>query len=187
MSDTPMKDTMNERGAALHNDTEVVDVESLQAKCDEYLAGWKRAQADYANLVKETDRSRQEFAKYATEQSLAALVPAIDQFTVAMQYVPSLETVPDADRKKFENWIIGIEAVRSLWETAAKDMGLERVRSTGALDPTIHEAVGEESHDEVTAGEIIRVVQNGWRLNGRLLRPAKVIISTGPTQSIIRH
>ena len=99
-----------------------IDLESLNAKCEEYLAGWKRAQADYANLVKETEKRRMELSQYATEQCLLRLLPAIDQFEIALQHVPSLDGVPEADRAKFANWITGLEAVRSLWNATAKEM-----------------------------------------------------------------
>ncbi|HWQ99736.1 MAG TPA: nucleotide exchange factor GrpE [Candidatus Methylomirabilis sp.] len=156
------------------------DLETVQRQCDEYLAGWKRAQADYANLMRETERSKQEFAKFATEQSLLKLLPAIDQFEVAMQFTPSLDGVPDNGRRTFETWITGLEAIRSLWTASAKELGLERISATGLLDPSIHEAVAEESHESVPAGHIVRATQNGWTLNGKLIRPAKVLVSKGP-------
>jgi len=160
------------------------DLETLNAKCEEYLAGWKRAQADYANLVKEAEKRRLELSQYATERCLMKLLPAIDQFEVALQHVPSLDGVPEADRAKFANWITGLEAVRSLWNATAKEMGLESVNTDGHLDPTVHEAVAEEASDSVPAGDVIRTIQNGWRLHERLLRPAKVVVSKGPNHDI---
>lgn len=151
----------------------------LQKERDEYLAGWKRAQADYLNLQKESEKARTEYAKYATENCLERLLPAIDQFEIAMKFQPPLDMVPEGERKKFENWVTGLHAVKSLWEQAAKELGLEPVTCEGSLDPTCHEAVAEESHPTIGSGEIIKVMQNGWKLNGKLIRPAKVIISKG--------
>lgn len=155
------------------------DLATLQKERDEYLAGWKRAQADYANLIKETEKARQSFTDYAKEQCLGRLLPAIDQFEIALQFQPALDVVPEADRRKFETWVTGLRAVQSLWEQAAKEMGLEPTTSTGKLDPSQHEAIAEETHATIPAGDLIRVTQGGWKLNGKLIRPAKVIVSKG--------
>ncbi|MCW1892425.1 MAG: nucleotide exchange factor GrpE [Candidatus Uhrbacteria bacterium] len=153
------------------------DISKLTAERDEYLDGWKRAKADYDNLVRDTERKRSEFADWATERVLTQLIPALDQYEVALKFTPALDAIPVDQRRPFENWIVGLEAVRSLWWDAAKDLGLERVRITGAFDPTLHEAVGEESSDTVPAGEIIRATMNGYLLKGKLIRPAKVVVS----------
>lgn len=147
------------------------------AHCDEYLAGWKRAQADYANLKKDTEREKSEFAKYANERLLHELLPAVDQFETALAFTPDLSTLPEDDQKRLKNWLIGIHAVRSLWEGAFKGIGLEKVPTTGTFDPQLHEAVGNETSETAPKGEITKTMQDGWRLNGKLLRPAKVIIS----------
>ncbi|MCK9361597.1 nucleotide exchange factor GrpE [Patescibacteria group bacterium] len=145
------------------------------AKCEEYLAGWKRAQADYQNLKKESEREKAEFAKYANERLLSDLLPALDQFGLALRFIPDTATLPEEEKKKWNNWLTGIKAVATLWEQAAKSAGLERISTEGAFDPTKHEAVGEEEGEE--SGTIIRTMQDGWMLNGKVLRPSKVIIS----------
>jgi molecular chaperone GrpE len=160
--------------------TEISDLDALQKERDEYLAGWKRAQADYANLQKEMEKARQDYAKYASEDCLMKLLPAIDQYLVALRFQPSLDAITDKDeRRKFETWVTGLQAVSTLWMQAAKECGLEQVTTTGPLDPSQHEAVSEEESETVPSGEIIRIAEAGWKLNGKLLRPAKVIISKG--------
>lgn len=145
-------------------------------QCKEYLDGWKRAQADYANLKKETEREKKEFSRYANERLLSILLPAIDQYDVALSHVPDTTDLTEEGRKRIENWIVGVKAVRSIWDTAFQEIGLERINVTGPFDPLIHDAAGEEE-SELPEQHVVRVVQNGWRLNGQLLRPAKVIIS----------
>lgn len=143
------------------------------AKCDEYLSGWKRAQADYQNLKKDMEREKGEYAKYANERLLSDLLPALDQFALALQHMPS----EGADQKVWNNWLTGIKAVQSLWEQAAKVQGLERIDTSGVFDPQKHEAVGSEEAEGKESGSIIRVMQEGWSLNGKIIRPAKVIIA----------
>lgn len=146
-------------------------------KCAEYLAGWKRAQADYANLKRETDKEKTEFAMYANERLLERLLPAIDQFETALSFTPDLTNLPEEDKKKLANWITGLQAVRGSWETVFKDIGLEKVPTEGTFDPLIHEAVAHEASDTVEEGNIVRAMQSGWRLNGKLLRPARVSVA----------
>jgi molecular chaperone GrpE len=149
----------------------------LAAKAEEYLAGWKRAQADYQNLKKEVERDRAEYAKYANERLLEKLLPAIDQFALALKFLPDLSALSEAQRKPMENWLVGIRAVQSLWDQLASSIGLERIPTDGAFDPIVHEAAGEEVVEGKESGTIIRVVQDGWRLHGKVLRPARVIIA----------
>jgi molecular chaperone GrpE len=156
------------------------ELTALRQERDDYLAGWKRAQADYANLQKETEKSRQQFAKFATEDLLLRMTPIIDQFETALRYEPSLETVPETARPKFAAWSTGLKAVKALWDQMAKELGLEPVSADGPLDTLCHEAIAEEWHAAIPAGSIVRVVQRGWKLHGKLLRPATVIISKGP-------
>lgn len=146
------------------------------AQCPEYLAGWKRAQADYANLKRDTERERADYAKFANQRLLDAMLPAIDQFEQALMFLPDLSNVPDVERKKVENWIVGMKAVKSLWSNVFTEIGLEQVATDGHFDLAIHEVVGQESRPELPEGQIIRVVMPGWKLNGKLLRPAKVIV-----------
>ena len=148
---------------------QIENLETLNAKCDEYLAGWKRAQADYVNLQKNAEREKSEYFKFAHQGLLEELLPAIDQFDMAMDHAPNIPEI--------QNWMTGLKAVKGSWESVFKGIGLEKVATSGAFDPLIHEAVGEEAGNE--EGKIVRVVQSGWQLHGKLLRPAKVIIAKG--------
>jgi molecular chaperone GrpE len=158
------------------NPSEASSVTEPCPNCDEYLTGWKRAQADYQNLKRETDAERIERAKFANERLLRDLLPVLDQFGLALSFVPSTATLPEAEKSTWDKWLVGIKAVQSLWDQAAGQAGLERVATDGAFDPQIHDAVAEEP-SEKPEGTILRVVQPGWRLHGRVLQPARVIIA----------
>ncbi len=161
------------------------DLARLKAQCEEYLAGWKRAQADYSNAVKERERDRAEYVKYANTSLLQSLLPAIEHFATALRFIPDTASLPEEAKKKWESWLVGLKAVQSLWEQAAQATGLERISAQGAFDPNLHEAVGHEPSTEVPAEHILRVMQDGWKLNGRVLRPAQVIVARAadPVQS----
>ncbi|MFH1078450.1 MAG: nucleotide exchange factor GrpE [Patescibacteria group bacterium] len=151
------------------------------AQCAEYLAGWKRCKADYENLLKETERRRVEFTKYANEELLSVLLPAIDQYETALAFTPDVSALPEETQKPLKNWIIGLHAVRDLWETAFSQIGLEKVPTDGAFDPSIHEAIDQEASESVAPGNIVKVIQDGWRIRDKLLRPAKVIVAKEPS------
>lgn len=148
--------------------------------CEEYLAGWKRAQADYQNLQRTAEQERIDRAKYANERLLRDLLPALDQLAVALSFLPSTAALPPADKTAWDQWLVGIKAVETLWSQAAAQTGLERIPTDGAFDPQIHDAVGQEASDR-PEGAILRVVQPGWRLHGRVLQPARVIVASPPS------
>ncbi len=141
------------------------------------MAGWKRAQADYQNLKREVERERGEMAKYANERLISDLLPAIDQFGIALRFTPDTASLPEDQRKVWENWLVGVRAVQSLWDTVATDVGLQRIPTDGAFDPSLHDAAGEEEMEGKTSGTIIKILQDGWRFHGKVLRPARVIVA----------
>jgi len=145
--------------------------------CAEYLAGWKRAQADYQNLVKDTDRERREFANFANENLLHELLPALDQLALALKHVPETSLLPDDQRKTWDNWLTGLRAVQALWEQTAANLGLKKILVDGAFDPKLHEAAGEETVEGQEPGTIARVIQDGWQLHAKVLRPTRVIVA----------
>lgn len=155
----------------------LTDLEAAQAQCQEYLAGWRRAQADYANLQRERDKDRSESIKYANSSLLQSLLPALDQFAIAMRFLPDTGSLPEEQRKIWENWLVGTRAVQTLWEQAATGAGLERISTQGGFDPSIHEAVAREGSEEVEPDHIVRVVQDGWKLHGKILRHAQVVVA----------
>ncbi|MDD5726738.1 MAG: nucleotide exchange factor GrpE [Patescibacteria group bacterium] len=147
-------------------------------KCDEYLAGWKRAQADYANLKKEYEKSRVEIAANANENLLYELLPAIDHFEIALQHLPDISGLPEAERVKLQNWLVGISAIKQLWEQTFKEIGLENIDTSGEFDPSKHEAVSQEEDKTKPNHAILKIIQQGWMFKNRILRPAKVIVNS---------
>ena len=145
-------------------------------QCPEYLAGWKRAQADYQNLKKDTERERQEFAKYANERLLEELIPIAEHFDY-MFAAEQVEPMEAETTERVRKWINGVRAVRSELFKTLEGLGLIPIDDSGAFDPTRHEAVGSEASDQIPSGNIKRTVTLGWQLHGKVLRPARVILS----------
>lgn len=147
-------------------------------QCPEYLNGWKRAQADYANLKKEMGRAHIEMSSLANERAVAGLLPALDQFESALEHTPDISGLPEGDRKRLHSWLDGMRAVKSTWLQTLKDFGLENVDTTGVFDPSKHEAVGKEEDTSQPQDAIIRTVRRGWMMNGKVIRPAAVTVNS---------
>jgi len=175
MPDEEVKNINDERDPSSSSDS--TQDEKCQ-KCEEYLAGWKRAQADYANLKKESEKARIDLVAYANENLLHEILPAMDQFETALEHLPDLSTIPEEAKVKFNNWLTGIKAVKQSWEQTFAAIGLERVDTAGVFDPNKHFAVGKEEDASQPPDSVLRAVRQGWTLNGKVLRPANVIVNS---------
>ena len=129
-----------------------------------------RALAEMENFKKRLQREKDEQTRYATENVLGDLLPTLDNLDLALQYGGQSEACKDM--------LTGVEMTRKLLLDAVKRHGLEPVGSVGEeFDPALHEAIGQEESPEHEAGRILHVMQKGYTLKDRLLRPAKVIVS----------
>lgn len=153
---------------------EELSAEERLAECEqraeEYLAGWKRAKADLENVRKDEERMRNEFARFAAAAVVRDLLPVIDTFRIALAHLP--ESV------KREQWAVGLTLLDRQLEEALRAQGVERMETVGKpLDPEYAEAVGSEKGDPNEPGVVLREAQAGYLLHGKVLRPAKVIVS----------
>ncbi|MFH1946811.1 MAG: nucleotide exchange factor GrpE [Candidatus Magasanikbacteria bacterium] len=140
-------------------------------KTDEYKSGWARAQADYQNLVKETEKKRSEWAEYSERQILEEFIPVYDNFKTAFSHQTS-DSSPELD-----NWKKGIEYIMKQFNKVLEDHGVIEIRTVGEIfDPERYEAVSEEESDE-ESGKIIREMVSGYEMRGKVIRVAKVVVS----------
>ncbi|NDV18011.1 nucleotide exchange factor GrpE [Pseudodesulfovibrio sp. JC047] len=149
--------------------------ESVCPECDVFkeAEGIRlRALADAENVKKRLFRENQEMKKYAGESILADLLPVLDNLDLALAHTDNLDGA-------CKNFVIGVDMTRKLFLDAVKGHGLEVVSATvgGEFDPEIHEAVGTVEEEGLADNQIAQVVQGGYRLKGRLIRPAKVMVN----------
>lgn len=150
----------------------------LQAKCDEYLAGWKRALADYENLQKSNAQAR-DLDRRRVRSSLAEdLLPVIDNFGYVTKHVPSLEGCSDDFKKKFDTWYQGIGHIERQFSEAMKALGVEPIETVGKkFDPNLHESGGSKKDESQEDGVVLEELIKGWKIGDVVLRPAKVIVN----------
>jgi len=148
-------------------------VERLKER--EYLNDLKRLQADFENYKKRQAESQKELAGYLIEKLLFDIIPVLDNFRMATGHVPE-----DA---KDSPWVTGIQYIEKQLEDALKGHGVEvmEVKEGDVFDPSIHEAISSEqgtgSKEQEDEKQIVaKVLQNGYRIGGRVVRPAKVTV-----------
>ncbi len=138
---------------------------NLQEQFDAVSGQFKRALADYHNLEKRVAEGRSEMNNWAATNLIEKLLPSLDYLEIAMNGA--------SDEEKKSGWFKGVEmAVRALNETLRNE-GLEQIGADGQFDPTLHEAVDTRVGDE---GKVLEITRKGYKLNGKVLRPAQVIV-----------
>jgi len=143
--------------------------EECEKKAAEYLAGWQRARADFLNYKKEEMERIAEFLKYGTEEMILKVLPILDNFEIIESKLPE-------NLKNDEN-IKGLLQIKKQISDFLKNQGAEEIKSVGEkFDANLHEVVAEVEEKGKETGIIIEEVQKGYKINGRLLRPAKVKI-----------
>lgn len=142
-------------------------LEECQKQKDEYLAGWQRARADFLNYKKEEMERIEEILKYAGVGFILKILPILDNFDVAAKKLPE-------DFKNDEK-VKGILQIKTQLQDFLKSQGVEEIKTIGEkFDPNFHEATEQVELKDKEPGIIIEEIQKGYKINGRLLRPAKV-------------
>lgn len=144
----------------------------------EYLLGWQRAKADFVNARKREDESRKELLKYANEGLISELIPALDSFTMAFANKENWEKVD-------KNWRQGVEYIYSQLKGTLEANGLKEFDPKGdTFDPERHHAIGTVAVEEKNLDhKVVEVVQKGYELSGKLIRPANVKIGEYKNES----
>src|SRR6266478_1552740 len=163
-------------GAAPSNvdQTETEDpMAGLQADLDRFRDLALRSQADFENYKKRCAREKEEAIKYANNSLLQRLVAIIDNFELGLA----------AAKEQGEQSPIysGMVLVQKQLNDLLAENGLQPIEAEGRkFDPNVHEAIAHEPSDQVPEGIVLRQTRRGYRFKDRLLRPAKVVVSSGP-------
>jgi len=166
-NDTP--ETPAEEAAPLTPEEEIAALkQAVAAETDKRL----RALADAENLKKRLIREKEEFVKFAAEGVLADLLPVLDNLDLALAHGKSVPACKDV--------VMGVDMTRKIFLDTLARHGLEPCGAAGEeFNPEVHEAVGMQPSPQIPANHVIQVMLSGYRLRGRLLRPAKVLVSQG--------
>lgn len=160
-----------EREARSHELKELREaVESLQKEKDELFAKLQRVSADYANFQKRVPKQIADTLTYEKERLIKTLLPALDNFEHTLQKAHSAEDV--------DVLVKGVRIIYDQMLDILKSHNVERIEALGAMfDPAVHEAMTQQSDPEKEANIVLEEFQSGYRLNGRVIRPSKVIVN----------
>ncbi len=155
-----------------------------QIQAEEYLTDLKRSQADFENYKKRQGEAQKDLRGMLIEKLVLDIIPVLDNFHSATAHIPS--------EQKTSPWVVGIQYIEKQLEDVLKQNGVEMitVNAGDTFDPSIHEALekkqAKEGNEEETKENqkedlslehtITEILQNGFKLGGKVIRPAKVII-----------
>jgi len=151
--------------------TQTEEKSEWQVKAEEYLTDLKRAQADFENYKKRQTEAQKELGGYLIEKLVLDIVPVLDNFRAATTHVPP--------EQKDSPWVVGIQYIEKQLEDVIRANGVEvmEVKEGDEFDPTVHEAVSQEEEKEESEKHIVaRVLQKGFKVGDKVIRPAKVIV-----------
>jgi molecular chaperone GrpE len=145
----------------------IQQLKDAESKVVEYKDGWARTQADFQNFRKRVDRDNESFKASTKGDIIKKVLPVLDDLERALQNRPA----DDA-------WASGIELVVRKFQNILDMEGVKRIETKGAaFDPNFHEAISHEPSDDVESGHVIDVVQNGYVIGERVIRPALVRVA----------
>lgn len=142
-------------------------LEETQAKAAENMDGWQRAQAEFINYKNRIQRDRELDYLAMKGDILKKILPVLDDLERSL-----------AHRPDDSPWVNGMELIARKFQNILEAEGVKRIEAKGQpFDPNFHEAISSEPHDEVESGYVIEVVQNGYMLGERVIRPAMVRVA----------
>ncbi|HSJ86834.1 MAG TPA: nucleotide exchange factor GrpE [Anaerolineales bacterium] len=170
-----VEETQTEAVAESDNTEQLsAEVESLkkklaesEAKTSEYRDSWMRSQAEFQNYKKRLERDNELTYVSMKGDIIKKVLPALDDLERALQNRPTNDP-----------WASGIELIARKLQNVLESEGIKRIEAQGQeFDPNFHEAISHEPADGVKSGFVIAVVQNGYMLGDRVIRPALVRVA----------
>ena len=170
-----MSNHQNKNGKADGEKIELTkaDYEALKTKADEcgaYYDKYLRLQAEFDNAKKRFEKDKGDLLRYANDGFLLEFLPILDNLEAAEKHIK--------EAKDFKAVQEGVDIIQAQIQRFLKDIGVERVKTVGEkFDPHVHDAIEADEKGDGDDGMIIAELKPGYRLNGRLLRPASVKIA----------
>lgn len=145
-------------------------LEEMTAKAEEYLDGWQRSRAEFANYKKRILKENSEIHQVARGEVIKIFLDILDDLQRALEEKPT--------QGEGKSWAEGIEIIVQKLSTRLEAEGVKPMNPLGEeFDPNIHEALMQEESDEYESGQIIEVMQEGYWIGDKVLRPALVRVA----------
>jgi molecular chaperone GrpE len=148
------------------------DREAAARQADEFKDKYVRLFAEFENFRRRTAKENFELVAAANHKLIAKLTDVLDNFELAFD--------PKHKSAKPEDFEKGVKLIHSKFKDILSDEGLEELNPAGAeFDPNLHDALMQQPSDTVPENRVSQVLQKGYKLKGRVLKHAKVIVSKG--------
>ena len=146
------------------------ELDDMRQKVDEFSDGWQRERAEFANYRKRIDRDREMERQNSKIDVIKKYLAVNDDFERAMKNIPQ-ESVQAA-------WLEGLQLINQKLKTLLEGEGIAPIPAENkAFDPVMHEAISHEENPDFESGQIIEVVQKGYTIGDRVIRPALVRVA----------
>ena len=147
-----------------------IELAEAQNKMEEYLDGWQRSRAEFANYKKRIDREQAQIYQVTTGNVIKRYLGIVDDLERALKNCP-----PDGQGAV---WADGIKLIYQKLLSLLENEGVKPMEADGqSFDPNLHEAITLEESDQHKSGQVIEVTQQGYTLGDRVLRPASVRVA----------
>jgi len=154
---------------------QIEELKQKAAKADEHWDRLLRTTADLENFKKRAARERQDAIRFANASLFEKLIPALDNFDMAMA------AANNAEGHSMESLKTGVAMIYNQLKAALADTGLEEIDATNQpFDPNLHEAVSHQDSADLPEGQVLQQLRKGYKLKERLIRPASVVVSRKP-------
>jgi molecular chaperone GrpE len=160
------------------NGVEPATTESLQMQLDdaraqatEYLDGWQRARAEFANYKKRQEQQMSDLRAFSTIDLIKRLLPIQDDFERAQKTLP--------EGVSHMTWIEGVMLIQRKLQLVLEAEGVRviEVKPNDLFDPNIHEAISHDDAEGIESGHVIEMLQTGYKIGERVVRPALVRVA----------
>lgn len=145
-------------------------IDELQNQVDQFSDGWQRERAEFANYRKRAARDEEFHRQTSRIDILRKYLDVHDDIDLAIKNMP--------DHIKDDPWSNGIQLIQQKLANVLKSEGLEPITAEdNEFDPNVHEAISLEEHPEFESGKIIEIVQQGYKIGERVVRPSRVRVA----------
>jgi len=150
------------------------EFEKLKREKDEYLKGWQKERANFINYKKNEKERFKEVIRFSNERILKSLVAVLDGFDLAIESFLK----QGKDKKENDDYLKGIYLIKSQLKDILSKEGVDeiKVKIGEKLNPAFHEVVAMAENKEFAPNTIIKILEKGYILNDKVIRPCRVIV-----------
>jgi len=153
------------------------EFQKLEKEKDEYLKGWQKERANFINYKKDEKERFKEVVRFSNERIVKSLIAILDGFDLAIDSFLK----EGKDKKENDDYLKGIYLIKNQLKDILEKEGVDEIKvKTGEiLNPVFHEAVDLAENDKFAPDTIIKILEKGYILNDKVIRPCRVIVAKG--------